>query len=258
MEYNTSRDQLIFREYGRNVQKIIQYAVTIEDAEKKTQIVDAIIRLMGQMHPHLRNIEDFRHKLWDHLFIMSDFKLDVESPYPTPTKETVKLEKVTVPYPSNKIKFRHYGKNVENLIEKAVGMEDPDQQKAFAKVIAHYMKMVYASWNRDGANDDHIKADLKRMSGDVLDLGADAIIEVGRKSYSNRSSSRDNGRYNNNRGRGGRNDSRGGRDRDNRDGGGYKRKSYSNSRSNSRNDRSTSSRRNNNSGGGRNYRNNGR
>ena len=120
MEYNTTRNHLIMKEYGRNIQKMIEYLLTIEDRDQRQANAMALIELMGTLNPHLRNVEDFRHKLWDHLFLISDFKLNVESPYPIPTRETLKYKPERLTYPKKYPKLRHFGKNLEMVIDKAL------------------------------------------------------------------------------------------------------------------------------------------
>ena len=142
MEYNTTRNELIMREYGRHVQKMIEHVLTIEDAERRQRNAQSVIELMGFLNPHLKNVEDFRHKLWDHLFLISDFKLDVRSPYPIPTEETLKAKPHPLKYPKRHPKFSHLGKNLEVIIQKALNETDPDKRLGFANVIAYYMKLA--------------------------------------------------------------------------------------------------------------------
>ena len=118
MEYNTSLPKMIIPEYGRNIQKMIDFAMTVKDREERNRVARAIIDVMGQLNPHLRDVTDFKHKLWDHIFIISDFKLDVDSPYPLPTAETFQTKPDRVLYPSNDIRYKHYGKTVERIIAK--------------------------------------------------------------------------------------------------------------------------------------------
>lgn len=181
LKYNTSLEPVSFKEYGRNVQQLVQHCMTIEHPGERQAFAQAIIDLMGQMSPHLRNVEDFRHKLWDHLFEIADYKLDIKSPYPIPLEKDMskppKLE-----YPQSRMRFRHYGKNVERLIKKAIAMEDGAKKVAFTKVIANYMKMVYATWNRDGVSDELIKSDLELLSKGQLTLSNEAAIKVPKQS----------------------------------------------------------------------------
>src|SRR5919202_4671812 len=143
MEYNTTRNYLAMREYGRHIQKMIEHLVSIEDPERRQRNSQAVIELMGFLNPHLKNVEDFRHKLWDHLFLISDFKLDVESPYPIPTKEKLKARPAPLPYPKRHPKFSHLGKNLELVIDKALNEEDDQKRLGFANAIAYYMKLAY-------------------------------------------------------------------------------------------------------------------
>ncbi|MGB1241490.1 MAG: DUF4290 domain-containing protein [Chitinophagales bacterium] len=192
LKYNTSLSKLAFKEYGRNVQQLVDYCVEIEDEKHRNVFAQAIIDLMGQMSPHLRNVEDFRHKLWDHLFEIANYNLDIESPYPIPLeKDTSKPPKLD--YPQSRMRFRHYGKNVERLISKAIQMEDGPKKLAFTKVIANYMKMVYANWNRDGVSDELIKSDLELLSKGALTLSDEAAIKVPKQSRPKQHNKRDRG-----------------------------------------------------------------
>lgn len=164
MEYNTQRPQMKIPDYGRNVQKMIEYATTVEDREKRNQLAQAIIMVMGQLNPHLRDVSDFNHKLWDHLFIISGFQLDVDSPYPKPSPESLLEKPEKLKYPSQDIKYKHYGKNIELLIEKAAGMEDGEAKTAFISAIANLMKKFYLTWNRDTVTDDVIFKQLAELS----------------------------------------------------------------------------------------------
>jgi hypothetical protein len=178
MNYNTQRGKLELSEYGRNVQNMIEYTLTIEDDEKRNQLANSIIDLMGQMNPHLRNVEEFRAKLWDHLIIMSDFRLKVNSPYPYPEREALYERPKALPYPQTNIKEKHYGKNVNSLIAKARAMDDPEKKEAFAEVIGNYMKLVHNNWNQDSVNNEVIYGDLERMSEGQLKLTEDANLDL--------------------------------------------------------------------------------
>lgn len=178
MEYNTSRQAIQLHEYGRHVQQIIQTCVLIEDREKRNQMAKEIIELMGQLNPTLRNVEDFRHKLWDQLFIISDFQLDVDSPYPKTTRALLEVKPEPLPYPQSKIRHRHYGKNVESLVKKALEEENPEKRQAFAQTIGNYMKLVYQNWTKENTNDEIIKNDLRILSHDGLQLGLEDNISA--------------------------------------------------------------------------------
>ncbi|AWO01248.1 DUF4290 domain-containing protein [Chitinophaga alhagiae] len=160
MEYNTARNHLIMREYGRNIQRMIEYILTIKDREHRQQQVMAVIELMGTLQPHLRNVEDFRHKLWDHLFLVSDFKLDVDSPYPIPTRETLRSKPDRLPYPKKYPRYRHFGKNLEMVIDKALKEKDPEMKEGFTQVIGNYMKLAYGNWHKESVHDDAVKSEL--------------------------------------------------------------------------------------------------
>lgn len=164
MEYNTQMPKLIIPEYGRNIQKLIEYACTVKNKEERNNIANAIIAIMGRLNPMLRDITDFRHKLWDHLFIISNFKLDVDSPYPVPSKEILTTKPERVKYPAAKMKFKHYGKAVERLIEKASDMKNGEEKTAFIEAIANLMKKSYLVWNRDTVADTVILQELETLS----------------------------------------------------------------------------------------------
>jgi Domain of unknown function (DUF4290) len=170
MEYNTTRNHLIMREYGRHIQKMIEYLLTIEDKETRQRNAHAVIELMGFLNPHLKNVEDFRHKLWDHLFLISDFKLDVESPYPIPTRETLKAKPKPLPYPKRYPKFSHLGKNLELVINKALKEENPEKRQGFANSVAYYMKLAYTNWHKETVHDDAIQSELSTITEGQLEF----------------------------------------------------------------------------------------
>lgn len=170
MEYNTGLPKMIIPEYGRNIQKMIDFAVTVGEREERNKVAQAIINVMGQLNPHLRDVTDFKHKLWDHLFIISDFKLDVDSPYPKPTPETFKTKPKLLKYPSNDIRYKHYGKTVERIIEKAKEYPEGEEKKVLVEQIANLMKRSYLNWNRDSVNDEVILKQLGELSKGQLKL----------------------------------------------------------------------------------------
>ena len=207
MEYNTTRNYLIMREYGRHIQKMIDYVITIEDREKRQKNAQALIELMGFLNPHLKNVEDFRHKLWDHLFLISDFKLDVDSPYPIPTRETLKPRPTVLPYPKRYPRYSHLGKNLELVIDKALKEDQPEKRAGFANAIAYYMKLAYNTWHKELVHDDGIRSELNAITGGQLEFTNTPYV----KAYRERDRERD-GRYPRSAGnksyqqRGGRND----------------------------------------------------
>lgn len=170
-EYNTTRPSLLYSEYGRNIQNMVKYIKTLESKEERNKHAQAVIDLMGFLNPHLRDVADFKHKLWDHLFIIADFDLDVDSPYPIPSKESLDTKPQRIPYPSNKIKYKHYGKTVELMIEKAKSIKDePERKSSMVASIANFMKMSYVTWNKDSVSDESIINDLKVLSTGELVL----------------------------------------------------------------------------------------
>jgi hypothetical protein len=176
MDYNTSLPHMIIPEYGRNIQKMIDFAVSVEDREERNKVAQAIINVMGQLNPHLRDVTDFKHKLWDHIFIISDFKLDVDSPYPKPTRETFQTKPDKVSYPSNDIKYKHYGKTVERIIAKAKEFKEGDEKNALTEQIANLMKRSYLTWNRDSVNDEVILKHLDELSKGELKLADSSAL----------------------------------------------------------------------------------
>lgn len=170
MEYNTQQPKLIISEYGRNIQKMVDFACTVTDREERNKVARAIIDVMGALNPHLRDVPDFKHKLWDHIFIISNFKLEVDSPYPKPSPEILTSKPNKVPYPQGNIRFRHYGKNVETLIQKAIDTENQEQRNEFTQVLANHMKKSYLNWNRDSVGDEVIIDQLDKLSRGKLKL----------------------------------------------------------------------------------------
>ena len=164
MEYNTTRGRLIIPEYGRNVQKMIEAAVKEPDREQRNKLARVIIKVMGQINPHLRDIADFNHKLWDHLFIISEFKLDVESPYPIPTSQILDVKPEKLLYKTKKFKYMHYGRNIEMIIEKIATLEDGPIRTRLSEGIAQHMKKSYLNWNRESVHDELILEHLEIMS----------------------------------------------------------------------------------------------
>ncbi|GIZ09458.1 DUF4290 domain-containing protein [Flavobacterium sp. UMI-01] len=170
LEYNAERSHLIIPEYGRHLQKLIDQATAIENAEERNKAAKYIIQVMGTLNPHLRDVPDFQHKLWDQLFIMSDFKLDVDSPYPIPSREVLQLKPDVLQYPQNYPKYRYYGNNIKYMIDVANKWEEGEMKSALVKVIANHMKKSYLSWNKDTVKDDVIFEHLYELSGGKLNL----------------------------------------------------------------------------------------
>ncbi len=176
MEYNTARGHLIIPEYGRNVQKMVDFALTIEDREKRTNTAKTIIISMSQMNPSIKETMDFNKVLWDHLYIISEFKLDVDGPYPTPSKEKLSLKPGKLVYSDKNIKLRHYGKHILNIINKAIDYEEGEEKQALILAIANQMKKSYLKWNRDSVNDITIAKHLDGLSNGKLKLPDDVKL----------------------------------------------------------------------------------
>lgn len=164
---------MIIPEYGRHIQQLIDHAIELEDKEERNKMVLAIVDVMGQLNPHLRDVPDFTHKLWDHVHIMSNFKLDVDSPYPTPSPEQFLEKPNPMNYPDGKIRFKHYGLCAEKLIDRAVEMEDGEEKEALIESIANLMKKHYLTWGRSSVDDAQIISDIKRISRGKLDVKED-------------------------------------------------------------------------------------
>jgi len=157
-------------EYGRNIQQMIEYITTIEDREKRTKAAKFIVNVMAQMHPQVKDTVDYKHKLWDHLYLISDFKLDVDSPYPPPPPQVLSSKPEPLSCKGTEIRFRHYGKNITLMIEKASAYEEGPEKDALAKMIANHMKKSYLNWNRDSVTDELIEEQLGILSNGALKL----------------------------------------------------------------------------------------
>ena len=170
LEYNTEREHLIIPEYGRHLQKMINHAVAQESKEERNRLAKAIISVMGYMQPHLRDVPDFQHKLWDQLFIMSDFKLDAESPFDKPTEEQLNLRPEPLSYPQNFPKYRFYGNNIKTMIDVANTWEAGEMKDALQYTIANHMKKSFLNWNKDTVEDVVIFGHLFELSNGKIDL----------------------------------------------------------------------------------------
>lgn len=199
MEYNTTRTPIIIPEYGRHVQEMVNYCLTLEDDHDRNEFAAVIIDVLGELNPHLRDVPDFQHKLWDQLFIISDFKLKVDSPYPIPTKEDVYTRPNRVAYPKGEYKYKYYGKNIREMIEVALSWEG-DKQEGLIMVIANHMKKCYLLWNRDTVDDATIFNHLYELSNQRIDLrkSDESLISAERIQQNNNTSHR-NAQNNNNR-----------------------------------------------------------
>lgn len=172
MQYNTTREKLIIPEYGRHVQEMVNYCKSINDRADRNEFANAIIEIMGNLNTHLRDVQDFQHKLWDQLFIMADFDLDVDSPFPTPKAEDFSKPPNQIPYPEFNLKYRYYGQNIQRMIDVAISWEDGDKKDGLIQTIANQMKKSYLLWNKDNVNDQVIFQQLKDMSKGKIDIQA--------------------------------------------------------------------------------------
>lgn len=170
MQYNTQRKKMKLPEYGRSIQNMVDYAVTIEDKAERQRCANTIISIMGNMNPQLRDVTDFNHKLWDHLAIMSDFKLDIDYPYEIVPKDHLESRPEMVHYPNSKIKHMHYGRTLEMLIKAACEFEDGVERDNIIALIANHMRKSYTTWNKDVVEDQKIIDDLYQLSDGKLTI----------------------------------------------------------------------------------------
>jgi hypothetical protein len=177
-DYNTSRKHLVLPEYGRNIQKMVDYIKSVEDRTERNRLAHAIVAIMGNLNPHLRDINDFKHKLWDHLAIISHFELDIDYPYEIPKREMFQQPPRIVEYGTHSIVFRHYGKSIELMIEAACELPEGPDRDRLTNTIANHMKKSYLIWNRETVSDDVILGDLKRISKDRLNLESVKLYEA--------------------------------------------------------------------------------
>ncbi len=177
MEYNTSRPRMIIPEYGRNVQKMVDHLSTIEDRTERNQQTQNLIEIIGNLNPQIRDVPDFKHKLWDHLFIMSDFKLDVDSPFPVPTPESLTERPEHVEYPARSHAYRHYGNILKGMVKHCVGLEDGEYKERLVNAIANHMKKTYLLWNKDTVDDEVILKQMRDLSDGQLDLSGVSLSD---------------------------------------------------------------------------------
>jgi len=170
MEYSSRKPKLIIPEYGRHIQMLVEKAVDIEDRDERNRFAGGIIDLMGEMYPYLRDVNDFKHKLWTHLALMSDFKLDIDSPYDKPEREKIYERPPKLPYPQKRMKYRYYGRTIVSIIDQAAEMEDSEQKNALILTVANHMKKQYLAWNKDIVDDSIIIRDLGILSENRINL----------------------------------------------------------------------------------------
>ncbi|MDT7831691.1 DUF4290 domain-containing protein [Flavobacteriaceae bacterium S356] len=172
IEYNSERPHLIIPEYGRHIQKLVDHCVALETQEERNTMAKAIVDVMGNLQPHLRDVPDFKHKLWDQLFIMSDFRLEADAPYEKPSKEELQGKPEPLAYPKSASKYRFYGNNIQTMIDTALSWEDGDMKEALVFTIANHMKKCFLNWNKDTVDDDVIFNHLFELSHGKIDIRA--------------------------------------------------------------------------------------
>jgi len=177
MTYNTQRKDLIITEYGRNIQNMVDHIKTIENQEERNRAAKSIIQVMGQLFPYLRDIEDFRHKLWDHLHIMSNFELEVDSPYPKPSPETFNQKPNQMSYPQTDLTYGHFGKIIEKIIESVCAEKDEAKREEQIVGLGNLMKRTYLTWNRDSVDDSVIAKQMFELSKGRLKLNDPTLLQ---------------------------------------------------------------------------------
>lgn len=198
MEYNTQRRKLPLPEYGRSIQNMVDYALTIEDKAERQRCANTIINIMGNMFPHLRDVPDFKHKLWDHLAIMSDFNLDIDYPYEIVERDNLKTKPEPVEYPSSRIRNRHYGRMLEKLIKKAADYPEGEEKKQLVSLVANHMKKSFMAWNKDSVDDRKIFDDLKEYTEGAIQLNEETTKLMEQRSFVPRKTRPANNNNNNN------------------------------------------------------------
>jgi hypothetical protein len=199
MEYNTQKTHLNMPEYGRIIQQLVERCKEVSDKEERNEMAMAIIDFMGQRNPQLRDEENYKHKLWDHLYILANHELDVDSPYPFPTKEELLEKPKKMEYPKLQGDFKFYGKSILQLIEKAIELEAGDEKEALIEVIANNMKKSYNVYNKEHVTDDVIFRHLKELSANRLDLTGIESLEKSKIYYANNTNRNNNNKNTNNK-----------------------------------------------------------
>ncbi|MDR0542524.1 MAG: DUF4290 domain-containing protein [Dysgonamonadaceae bacterium] len=173
MKYNTQQKRLAMPEYGRNIQNMVDYCVSLSNRDERMRCADTIINIMGNMFPHLRDVNDFKHILWDHLAIMADFALDIDYPYEVVKRENMYLKPCKLPYPQEPIVYKHYGKNLESMIRQATQYEAGEQKEYLISLLANHMKKSFLTWNKEVVDDRKIFDDLEQLSKGFIVLNED-------------------------------------------------------------------------------------
>ena len=201
MDYNTQRTKLLMPEYGRHVQMMIDYVKNIPDREKRNEQIKAVLNVMGILNPQLRDINDFKHKLWDHVQIISDFQIDIDSPYPIPTKETFTTKPNPIPMEKTPLMEAHYGRNIQNMIEMIANKEPGEVRNNMIRILATYMRQQYLIWNKDSVTEQVIFNDIRRLSENRIEIPEDMHLNAlpGDASFQQPRMLQQNGNQQNNR-----------------------------------------------------------
>ncbi|GHT05955.1 hypothetical protein AGMMS49525_13800 [Bacteroidia bacterium] len=175
MKYNTQKKRLLLPEYGRNIQNMVDYCVSLQDREERKHCANGIIDIMGNLFPHLRDVNDFKHILWDHLAIMSDFALDIDYPYEVVKREELYIHPDKLPYPQQRMAYKHYGKFLEKMIKKATTVEEGEAKDELIGMLANQMKRSFLTWNKEVVDDQKIFKDLAELSGGRIHLNENSL-----------------------------------------------------------------------------------
>lgn len=203
MDYNTQREKLLMPEYGRHVQDMINYVKNIPDKEKRNEQIQAVVSVMGTLNPQLRDLNDFKHKLWDHVQIISDFEIDIDSPYPIPTRDTLSAKPSAIPLQKTPVKASHYGRNIQNMIEVIANRPDDDVKTYMIKTLASYMRQQYLIWNKDSVSEETIFNDIHKLSDGRITVPEGVHIGTGvaeNTNHARNNAGRNNFRNNKNKG----------------------------------------------------------
>lgn len=177
LEYNSQRPHIILKEYGRNIQNIVEYIRTIPDKEKRTELAYTLIELIKQLNPTVRESVENPQRLWDDLMIIADFNLDVNNPFVPPDRDILSKRPMRVPYPQTNVRYKHYGKNIERLVQEALKKEDPKEREEMIIYLGRLMKTLYGSWNKETLDDSVVLKDIAIFSGGKLTMSLDKVRE---------------------------------------------------------------------------------
>jgi len=202
MDYNTGRSPIKLREYGRNVQRMVAHLKSVDDKEKRNSYAATLVELMKQINPNLKDTQEYEQKIWDDLHIISDFELDIEGPFPKPDATLLSKKPDRVGYNHNNIKFRHYGRSIEILIDQAIKLEDPAEKEGAIITIGRLMKSFFGTWNKENIEDQQVLKNIKALSGDELDIDIEKVKELRLFDMSKPAHDGNRNRRNNNNNRG--------------------------------------------------------